>query len=128
MELVGRDAHPQAGPADQDAPVGLAVADLMRDRCGDVGIVHRLVAKRAHVLDLMAKSLDQLDHLQSDRIPTMVSPNGYTHVLPMRESGPVVREPKMPPLLRHPLYILGSQFQLVQPGLQFRSDPGGTRR
>ena len=43
-ELVGGDAHAQAGAADQDPAVHLAVADFLRHRGGDIRVVDRLAA------------------------------------------------------------------------------------
>ena len=41
-DLVGRDGHADARPADEDAAVEVAVRDRARDGDGEVRVVHRL--------------------------------------------------------------------------------------
>ena len=79
-ELVGRDAHSQAGAADQDAAIDLAAADLAGHPGGDVGIIDGLAGVRAHVLHLVAQSLQQLDDPRADGKTAMIGADSDTHV------------------------------------------------
>src|SRR3954464_7742414 len=82
-KLVGRDRHPDPGAADENAPLDLAAAHLLRDQGREVRIVNGRVARRTIVDDLMPFRLKERNHLLLKMKSPMITSNGNFHDKPI---------------------------------------------
>ena len=79
LDLVGGDAHADAGAADQDAALGPALAHGQADLKSEVGVVHAVPAVRADVEHFVAHLLQDGDDAALDLEPAMVAADGDFH-------------------------------------------------
>ena len=77
--LVGGNAHPQPGAADQNSPIDFARRDLSAHFCGNVRIVDRLGTRLADVDHFLAEAHEQLDQFPSHFHASMVTPDRNPH-------------------------------------------------
>src|SRR5690606_41744324 len=77
--LVRRDLLTLAGPAEHDAPVGLALRDRATDRGADGWVVDRLLAARAEVDDLVAERTQRPEQMRLEGEACMVGTDHDAH-------------------------------------------------
>ena len=90
-ELVGCDRRPNPAPAHENAHLDELLADRVRGRASEVGIVHRLVRKRAHVEHVVAIGLERVDNGPLVREPRVITTECDAHgisTLSMSGTGP----------------------------------------
>src|SRR5450432_795360 len=73
VDLVGGDAHPEAGPAHQQTEGSRVIAHGAPDGRGGGGIVARLGGRRAELLDLDPPAAQVRDQATAQREPRMVT-------------------------------------------------------
>src|SRR5690606_14407598 len=79
LHLVGGYGHPDAGPADEDAPVKLSLRHPLRDGKGIIGIIHRLGAVTAHILVGDAHFLQQVPDFLLQMKPAVIRSDDDAH-------------------------------------------------
>src|SRR5437870_976991 len=78
--LVGNDAHSDAGAAHEDAAFNTAVADGLCHLNGIIGIIDALAARRAHVHNLVTQSLQERADTPFDLKAAVVATDCDSHV------------------------------------------------
>jgi hypothetical protein len=59
-DLVGGDRHPHPGAADEDPAIEIPAGDALGDRLREIGVIHRLSARRAEVFVRDAHLVEEL--------------------------------------------------------------------
>src|SRR5262245_35785503 len=80
FHLVGGDAHADAGAAYQDAAFHLTPADTRGYLIRIIGVVDALGTRRANILDLMSKLLEDGHQASLCVEPAMIAADGDFHI------------------------------------------------
>ncbi len=79
VQFVGGDAGTCAGPADDDAALGVTSSDRLAHRCGEIGIVHGLLRMSSDVDEGVAVALEQVDQELLEGVSGVIGSHGYSH-------------------------------------------------
>src|SRR5262245_26570217 len=77
--LVGRDAHADAGAADQDAALHAPLADGLGDLEGEVGVINTVLAGGPHVQHFVPHLLQERNDAPLGLVAAVVAANGDLH-------------------------------------------------
>src|SRR5205085_5580808 len=91
LDLVGGDAHADAGAAHQDAALDAALGHGLGHLKREIRVVHALAAVRAEVQHLVAHLLQQGADALLDVVTAVVTADGDSHGTPSDEKGPALR-------------------------------------